>query len=194
MSKLYLFKDQVDYVKKMTDDNVINVIGVKGSGKTTLSLKYMDDSEYIVINCDRLLELPSGEKEDKELSIIRDKLKKKYTEIREGEEFIHCYIDIIEYILDKHKKGFIEGNVIQDISPLQLKGTIIVKRTGILKCYFRAVKRDYKNEYFLNLEKKSHKYFYKLTRLYKIMKRRKSVFTQAKEIEKILVRLEDEKE
>ena len=54
MSKIYLFKDQEDYIKDLTDDNIINVIGTKGSGKTTSSLKYIDDDDYIVINCDRL--------------------------------------------------------------------------------------------------------------------------------------------
>ena len=39
-SKIYLFKDRKDYIKKLTNDNVINVIGTKGSGKTTSTLKY----------------------------------------------------------------------------------------------------------------------------------------------------------
>jgi len=194
MNKLYLFKDQEDYIKKVTEDPIINVIGTKGSGKTTSSLEYIEDSDTIVINCDRLFELPSTEKEDKELTIIRDQLKKKYGKVMEGEEFSSCYLDIVDYILSKHKKGFIEGNVIQEISPLLLKGTIIVKKTGVFKSYIRAVKRDYHNEYFMNLEKKEHKYFYKLTRLYKISKRRKSVFLQAREIEKIMETLEDIKE
>ena len=33
--------------------------------------EYLELSDYIVINCDRLLELPSKEKEDKELAKIR---------------------------------------------------------------------------------------------------------------------------
>ena len=74
LSKIYLFKDQDDYVKDLTDDNIVNVIGTKGSGKTTSSLKYIDDDDYIVINCDRLFELPSTEKEDKELANIRKML------------------------------------------------------------------------------------------------------------------------
>ena len=38
----------------------------------------------------------------------------------------------------------------------------------------------------MNLEKEKHKYIYKLTRLFKIIKRRKSVFKEAKNIEKII--------
>ena len=189
MSKIYLFKDQEDYIKDLTDDNIINVIGTKGSGKTTSSLKYIDDDDYIVINCDRLFELPSTEKEDKELANIRKMLNDKYGKLNMNDDFTNCYNDIVEYILSKNKKGLIEGNVIQNIDPKQLKGKIIIKRTASYKSFKRAVKRDYQNEYFMNLEKEKHKYLYKLTRLYKIRKRRKSVFKQAKDIEQIMNKL-----
>ena len=189
MSKIYLFKDQEDYIKDLTDDNIINVIGTKGSGKTTSSLKYIDDDDYIVINCDRLFELPSTEKEDKELANIRKMLNDKYGKLNMNDDFTNCYNDIVEYILNKNKKGLIEGNVIQNIDPKQLKGKIIIKRTASYKSFKRAVKRDYQNEYFMNLEKEKHKYMYKLTRLYKIRKRRKSVFKQAKDIEQIMNKL-----
>ena len=189
MSKIYLFKNQEDYIKDLTDDNIINVIGTKGSGKTTSSLKYIDDDDYIVINCDRLFELPSTEKEDKELANIRKMLNDKYGKLNMNDDFTNCYNDIVEYILNKNKKGLIEGNVIQNIDPKQLKGKIIIKRTASYKSFKRAVKRDYQNEYFMNLEKEKHKYLYKLTRLYKIRKRRKSVFKQAKDIEQIMNKL-----
>lgn len=189
MSKIYLFKDQKDYIKELTNDNIVNVIGTKGSGKTTSSLKYIDDDNYIVINCDRLFELPSTEKEDKELTNIRKMLNDKYGKLNMNDDFTNCYKDIVEYILNKNKKGLIEGNVIQNIDPKQLKGKIIIKRTASYKSFKRAVKRDYQNEYFMNLEKEKHKYLYKLTRLYKIRKRRKSVFKQAKDIEQIMDKL-----
>ena len=189
MSKIYLFKDQKDYIKDLTDDNIVNVIGTKGSGKTTLSLKSIDDDDYIVINCDRLFELPSTEKEDKELTNIRKMLNDKYGKLNMNNDFTNCYNDIVEYILGNNKKGLIEGNVIQNVDPTILKGKIIIKRTASYKSFKRAVKRDYQNEYFMNLEKEKHKYMYKLTRLYKIRKRRKSVFKQAKDIEQIMGKL-----
>ena len=189
MIKIRLLKDQKDFERILTDDKVINLIGTKGSGKTTSSLQYLKDDHYIVVNCDRLLELPCKEEEDKELSNIREMLKEKYGEIQEGEKFIPCYNDIVEYISNKNKIALIEGNIIQDINPDLLKGKIIIKRTGVLKSFVRAVKRDYQNEYFMNLEKEKHKYFYKLTRLYKIAKRRKSIFKQAEDIDKIIEKI-----
>ena len=38
-----MFKDQKDYEKILTKDNIINIIGTKGSGKTTSSQKYIND-------------------------------------------------------------------------------------------------------------------------------------------------------
>ena len=192
-NKLYMFKDRNDYVKKITDDDVINVIGTKGSGKTTSTLKYINDDDYIVINCDRLLELPEDKLvEDKELSKIRDILKDKYGTITEGKDFINYYNDILKYIKEKKKKALIEGNIIQDIEPItKLKGTVIVKRTGIIKCFFRAIKRDYPNKYFMNIEVEKHgKILGRFYRLKNITKRRKNIFKKYHEIENIIEQLE----
>lgn len=120
-SKLYLTRDREDYIKKLTNDNVINIIGTKGSGKTTSTLKYINDDDYIVINCDRLYEMPTDKVvEDKYLTEIKNMLKKKYGKIYEGKEFINCYNDILDFINKKKKKSLIEGNVIYGIKPITL--------------------------------------------------------------------------
>lgn len=188
-AKIYLFKDRSDYIKELSSDDVINIIGTSGSGKTTTSLKYISDNDnYIVINCDKLLELPgSNENEDKELSIIRDMLKRKYGKIKTGKDFINCYNDIIDYIKKKNKKVLIEGNLILGIDPItQLKGKVIVKRIGVIKSYIRAVKRDYPNEYFMKLEIEKHGKLGKIYRFKNIAKRRKNIFTIYHTIEKII--------
>ena len=192
-SKLYLFIDRRDYIKKLTDDDVINVIGTKGSGKTTSTLKYIEDEDCIVINCDRLYEMPTDKVvDDKYLTEIKDLLKNKYGKICEGEEFINCYNGILDFIKRKNKKALIEGNVIYDIKPITLlKGTIIVKRTGIIKCFIRAVKRDYPIKYFLNQEIEKHgKILGRINRLKNIIKRRKNIFKIYHEIENIIDDLE----
>ena len=192
-SKLYLFIDRRDYIKKLTDDDVINVIWTKGSGKTTSTLKYIEDEDCIVINCDRLYEMPTDKVvDDKYLTEIKDLLKNKYGKICEGEEFINCYNGILDFIKRKNKKALIEGNVIYDIKPITLlKGTIIVKRTGIIKCFIRAVKRDYPIKYFLNQEIEKHgKILGRINRLKNIVKRRKNIFKIYHEIENIIDDLE----
>ncbi len=196
-SKLYLLKDRPDYIKKLTDDDVINIIGPSGSGKTTSTLKYINNDDYIVINCDRLFDMPSDDNiEDKYLSEIKNLLKNKYGHICEGKEFINYYNDILTFISNKHKKALIEGNVIYDIKPITLlKGTVIVKRTGLLKCFLRSIKRDYPNRYFLNQEITKHgKVLGKLSRLKNIINRRKNIFKIYHDIEMIIDELEKVKE
>ena len=190
MNKLYLFKDQDDYVKELTKDKVINIIGTKGSGKTTTSLKYIEEDDYIVVNLDKLFDAPGANDGDKELPKIRDMLIKKYGYLQDGYDFINYYNDIVSFVKKLNKTLLIEGNSIEDLDPKDLKGTIIIKRTGVFKSFKRAVKRDYKTKYFMDLEKEKHKYFYKLTRLYKITKRRKKIFKQSKNIERIIDKLE----
>ncbi len=83
----------------------------------TSSLKYIDDADCIVINCDILFELSSTEKENRELANIRKLLNDKSGKLNMNDNFTNCYNDIVEYILNKNKKGLIEGNVIQNIDP-----------------------------------------------------------------------------
>ena len=78
-SNLYMIRDRKDYIKNLPDDDLINVLGTKGSGKTTSTLKYINDDDYIVVNCDRLYDMPTDKiVEDKFLIEIKDMLKKKY--------------------------------------------------------------------------------------------------------------------
>ena len=189
--KINYFIDNEDYIKKITNDEVINIIGSKGSGKTTTSLKYINDNNYLVINCDRLFDLKENNEETKDLIRVRDLLKEKYSVIKDDETFINCYLDIIEYAKKQNKKLLIEGNVIQGIDFNKIKGTIIIKRTARVKCFIRAVKRDYKNKYYLEKEKEKHKHIYKLTRLKNVIKRRIKIFKQINEIEEIIITIDN---
>lgn len=196
-SKIFYFIDRKDYVKNVNSDNVINIIGTKGSGKTTNTLKYIDNDEFIVVNCDKLLDMPIDDIfEDKFLSDIIKLLNDKYGNIPEGNEFLKCYNDIVDFCEKKNKKLLIEGNLLYDIDPItNLKGTVIVKRTGVLKCFFRTIKRDYPNKYFLDIEIKKHgKVLGRLFRLKNIIKRRTKIFKEVKFIESIIDSLIDIKE
>ena len=152
-SKIYLLKDRCEYIKKITDDDVINVIGTKGSGKTTSALKYIKDENYIVINCDLLYDMPVDDlEEDKYLKEIKKILKEKYGKIPEGKEFINCYNDILKFAKQKNKKILIEGNALCAVNLItKLNGTVIVMRTGIIKCFIRTIKRDYPNKTIISI-------------------------------------------
>ena len=192
-AKIYLLKDRPDYIKKLSDDDIINVIGTKGSGKTTSANKYISNADYIVINCDRLYDMPTdSEVEDEFLPKVKELLIKKYGKVYTGKNFSICYEEIVDFAKKKQKKLIIEGNVIYDIEPItKLKGTVIVKRTGVLKCFLRAVLRDYPTSYFLKLEIEKHgPIIGRISRFKNIIKRRKSIFKEYHRIEKDIEELE----
>ena len=186
MESIKKFKDNDDYVIKLSDDNIINIIGTKGSGKTTTSQQYISNDDYIVVNCDRLFDMPENIKSDKEFIKLKEYLIYKFGDLSKVVDFSQVYDSIIDYITKLNKVPVIEGNIIQDLPIDTIKGKIIVKRTAVFKSFYRAIKRDYKNEYFMKLEKESHKYIYKFTRLKKITKRRLKIFNQAHSINNLI--------
>ena len=171
------------------------MIGTKGSGKTTSANKYIYNDDYIVINCDRLYDMPTDSKiEDEFLPKVKELLIKKYGKVYTGKDFSICYDEIINFAKKNKKKLIIEGNVIYDIEPItKLKGTVIVKRTGVLKCFLRAIFRDYPTSSFLKLEIEKHgPIIGRLSRLKNIIKRRKSIFKEYHRIEKDIEELEND--
>lgn len=188
--KISLFKDREDYIKKITDDDIYNITGEKGSGKTYFG-KLKDEEDITVLHLDWIFSNNTeGENESKKVrKILIDKYKildlDKYFEEK-------YYPELVKYLNNKNNTGYIEGGSIADIQDVSnIIGTIVVKRTSVFKCFKRAVKRDYHNEYFMNLEKQKHKYFYKITRYFKVIKRRKKIFKTYHNIEKFIKRVEE---
>ena len=190
MKYIKLFRSKKDLNIKLTSDKIINIIGSKGSGKTTTALKYINVLNYFVVNCDKLYDLPTIEEDSKDILDIKKILKKRYGNNLKEVDFRNIYKDIIEYATKNKKRLIIEGNQLQELPIEDLKGVLVVKRTALFKCYIRSVKRDYKNKYFMNLEKKKHKHMYKLTRLYKISKRRKKIFKEGKVLDQFISNIE----
>lgn len=142
-SRILLFKDRPDYIKKVTDDEIINVTGCVGSGKSTFGIKYHNNSDYVVIGFDSLSEDRDPYTLNSDVLELRNILLAKYGAITEDEPFY--YDDMVQFIRDKQKKGIIEGGHLTHMEIEKLEGTIIVKRTARLKCYFRSAWRDFNN-------------------------------------------------
>lgn len=189
-NKIHLFRDREDYIKELTKDNVFNVTGEKGSGKSYFGIS--KEKDYIVVHLDPVF-TPEASEDSEYSKEIREYLIDKYGEITDS-EFSKYYKDIIKY-LDKYNKIIcIEGGSIAEVEDLSiLKGTVIVKRTGIFKCFIRVINRDYHNKYFMDLEKKKHKYFYKIVRLRNVIKRRKKIFKSYHLIEDFIKKLDNYK-
>ena len=190
-SKIYIFKDRPDYIKKITNDNIFNITGEKGSGKSFLgNLKDKDDN-LVVIHLDPVF-TKEGNEYHKYSEELRNILIKKYGDNLNTTYFEDKYYnEIIKYLKRKNKTGYIEGGNIAGIKdPSKLVGTVIVKRTGVLKCLLRTIKRDYHNEYFMKKEIELHGRFAKITRLLKVIKRRKKILKTFHLIENFIDKLE----
>ena len=187
-SKIYLFKDKSDYVKKITDDEIINVTGSVGSGKSTYGRKYRDNPNYIVIGFDSISSDMDPHTMNNDIIKLRKILLKKYNSLALDE--IVYYDDIVNFIKKQNKKGIIEGGHLMHIDEISnFKGTVIVKRTARFKCYYRSAYRDFKNSAWrVGLNR-----WGLIKRLFHCFKRRfHHVFTQ-NYVEKFIDRLEEYK-
>ena len=138
-----LYVDKGPYIKDLTNDNVINLTGQSGSGKTTFALNNFNTNEYLIIDTDEIFSDNRFEKTsgiNKELGIyFRNKYEKP---LNCGDDFDLIYKEIIDYC-KKYDKTIVidcaQFHCIKDISIL--KGKLIVIRTCIDNCYERTINR-----------------------------------------------------
>lgn len=192
-SKIYILKDRPDYIKKITNDNIFNITGEKGSGKSFFGNIKDKDSNCIVIHLDSIF-MPIGSKEHNYSNEVRELLLSKFKKSLNSDLYFEAkyYPIIVDYLKKQNKSGYIEGGSIAEINDVsKILGTVVIKRTGVLKCFFRTIKRDYQNDYFMKKEIELNGKFAKITRLYKVIKRRKKIFKTYHYIENFIERLEN---
>lgn len=191
-AKIYLFKDRPDYTKKITNDNIYNISGEKGSGKSFLGNMKESDESCIVIHLDPLF-IEAGNKYHKYSSEVRKILLDKYGEELKPDLYFeeNYYQEIIKYLKKHHKTSYIEGGSIAEIkNASKIIGTVIIKRTGVFKCFIRTLKRDYNNEYYMSLAVKKYGKLAKIYRLRDVIKRRKKIFKTYHKIENFIEKIE----
>lgn len=184
-NQINLFIDKPDLIIKITDDDIINITGSVGSGKSTLSKIYKNKKEYIVIGLDSIYSDNDLSTMNENVLELRKILVKKYKNL-EITKNMCCYQDIVDFIVSKNKKGIIEGGFLLNIEDIsKLKGTVIVKRTARFKCFYRAVYRDFKNPTFrIGLTKLGL-----IKRFTHVFRRRFNVLYKQKNIESFITNL-----
>lgn len=133
------FIDKDPYIKKLTNDKVINVTGESGSGKSYFSDKYINDDNYIVIDTDLIF--GNRQTDDKYISELREFFKDKEKDylITNFDDF---YIKVLDYFKDSDKTIVIDSAQYRNIKDSSiLKGQVIVMRTNIETCYERVLNR-----------------------------------------------------
>ncbi len=140
-SDLYinLYIDKKPYVKKITNDKVINITGESGSGKSYYSNKYLKDDNYIIIDTDIIFsDKPSDNKESLDL---RRCFKGESKDLLIT-DFDKCYLKILNYFKESKKTIVIDSAQYRNIKDYNiLKGEVIVIRTCIDNCYKRCLDR-----------------------------------------------------
>lgn len=133
------------YIKDITSDNIINITGESGSGKSTYANKYLNDDNYIVIDTD---ELKGNRPTDNKNSLeFRAYLVNKYEENIPDicADFNIIYKEILDYYKNTDKTLVIDSAQYRNLRTEEdlrlLKGKIIIIRTPIDTCYERCVNR-----------------------------------------------------
>ena len=135
--------DKEPYIKKITDDKIINLTGQSGSGKSTYAKEHYNSPKYLIVDTDDIF----SDNRFKESYGINKELgeyfRNKYNVLPNcSDNFDIIYSEIIDYC-KKYDKTIVidcaQFHCIKDIS--LLKGTIIVIRTSIDNCYNRVIER-----------------------------------------------------
>ena len=138
-----LYIDREPYIKKLTDDKIINLTGQSGSGKTTYANEHYNNDNYLIVDTDEVLSehrFPNSTGINKELG---EYFRNKYKELPNcGDDFDLIYQDIIKYCSKYDKTIVIDCAQFHCLKDLNLlKGTLIVIRTCIDNCYNRTIER-----------------------------------------------------
>ena len=138
-----LYIDKEPYIKNITDDNVINLTGQSGSGKTTYANKYFASGEYLVVDTDNIfsdIRFKNSSGINKELG---EYFRNKYKVLPNlSINFDLIYNEILDYCKMYNKTVVIDCaqfHCIKDVNIL--KGKLIVIRTCIDNCYNRTIER-----------------------------------------------------
>ena len=163
--------DKEPFIKQLTDDNIINLTGEGGSGKTTYAEEHFGEGD-IVIDYDEII-APTERIKPIELE-IRNMLIEKY-----GKElfaykniedlkknFTIIYQEILNHFSNTDKRLILDGTQIRFIEDIKMiKGTIIALRPSIKTCLERSVMR-YKKKHPDKSDEEIRKYYEHRSRIF----------------------------
>ncbi len=149
---LYVSKEP--YIKEITKDNVINLTGQSGSGKSFYAKEKFNTDEYEVIDTDEVLSDKRFAKATRLNKEIGEYLRNKYETLPNlSDDFDLIYNEILNYCKNINKTIVIDCAQFHCIKDLSLlKGKIIIIRTDIDTCYNRTISRWINNHTENNIE------------------------------------------
>ena len=142
-NKIGIFKDKDDIRFLLTDDNIINITGIMGSGKTTLAREIRSNTDFEMISLDWMFGA-SLKNRPENIKKLSDDFEKKYPDKNRYKYANVIYNYLINSLSDN--KIFEGKHIYKYIDSSLLKGTLIIKRTSLINSYKRAFKRDMNNK------------------------------------------------
>lgn len=157
--KVGIFKDKKDIEITLTNDSIVNITGMMGSGKTTLAREMREKENIELLSLDWLFGYSLGNRPEKINNMLKE-LEKLYPETENQKIFQYFnkrtkdkrvdlkYYEytskIYTYLISNISEPLIiEGrHIYKYMNPTLLKGKIIIKRTSLIHAYKRAFKRD----------------------------------------------------
>ena len=131
--------DKNPYIKKITDDRVINITGESGGGKSYYSKRYDSKEGYIVIDTDVVFSdkcIKSQECVEVRKLFLND------TKQILTKDFDRFYKGVLELFKDREEMLVIDSACFINIKDLSLlKGEIVIIRTSALTSYQRILSR-----------------------------------------------------
>jgi len=137
-----LDQDKEPFIKELTKDEIINLTGESGSGKSYYTNQFMNNSNYIIVDTDEVFSrFDNSSGINRELGLMfRNKYRNDIPNIIT--DFDICYKDILDYFKDQNKTIVIDSAQFRNVKDLSIiKGKLIVMRTCVNTCYERCIKR-----------------------------------------------------
>lgn len=131
------------YIKELTNDNIINLTGQSGAGKSYYAKENFNSEEYEIVDTDDVFSDKRFEESTGLNKKVGEYFRCKYKELPNlSDDFDLIYNEIIGYCKEIDKTIVIDCaqfHCCKDISIL--KGKIIIIRTDIDTCYNRTISR-----------------------------------------------------
>lgn len=144
-SRIGIIKDKSDLMIHLTDENIINITGMMGSGKTTLGKKISQDKNIELISLDWLFGYSIGNRPEKINKLIRE-IEDMYKETKNQKIFKYSYKSKLDKKIERNYYKY-TSKIYKYLLQSYDKHPIIIEGRHIYKYIkFKIYKRDNNNK------------------------------------------------
>lgn len=138
-----IYVEKEPYQKTLTTDNIINLTGQSGSGKSTYAKEHFLNDQYEIVDTDEIFSEERFKQSEGINKYLGTYFRNKYSVLPNlSDDFDLIYEEIINNSKDYNKTIVIDCAQFHCVKNIdKLKGKIIILRTDIDTCYERTIAR-----------------------------------------------------